>query len=93
MSDDDLSHEIIGAAIEVHRTLGPGLLESVYEESLYYELQCREILVLDDRLKCQSPTKAASSMDACVSIFSWKIVASWNVSPLSKTTPYFELSV
>ena len=35
-----LSHEIIGAAIEVHRTLGPGLLESSYQECL-----CRELLV------------------------------------------------
>ncbi len=31
--------EIIGAAIEVHRVLGPGLLESAYEECLCYELQ------------------------------------------------------
>ena len=35
----DLSHEIIGAAIEVHRRLGPGLLESAYEACLAYELQ------------------------------------------------------
>src|SRR5437762_3539518 len=33
-----LTERIIGAAIEVHRTLGPGLLESVYEECLCYEL-------------------------------------------------------
>lgn len=36
--DNQLTGEIIGAAIEVHRHLGPGLLESVYEESLRYEL-------------------------------------------------------
>jgi len=36
-----LSHEIIGAAIEVHRVLGPGLLESIYEEALVMELQDR----------------------------------------------------
>jgi hypothetical protein len=34
----ELSHEIIGAAIEVHRVLGPGLLESVYEKALTKEL-------------------------------------------------------
>jgi len=40
---DELSHEIIGAAIEVHRALGPGLLESVYEECLAHELTLRRI--------------------------------------------------
>ena len=35
---EELSKEVIAAAIEVHRALGPGLLESVYEECLGYEL-------------------------------------------------------
>ena len=35
---DPLTEQIIAAAIEVHRFLGPGLLESVYEEALCYEL-------------------------------------------------------
>lgn len=35
---DELTDRIIGAAIEVHRHLGPGLLESAYEECLCYEL-------------------------------------------------------
>ncbi len=38
MTENELSYEIIGAAIEVHRVLGPGLLESAYEECLCYEL-------------------------------------------------------
>jgi len=38
-----LSHEVIGAAIEVHRALGPGLLESAYEECLAHELAIRRI--------------------------------------------------
>ena len=37
--DDPLTHRIIGAAIEVHRLLGPGLLESTYEECLCLELR------------------------------------------------------
>ena len=42
LDGDELTGEIIGAAIEVHRSLGPGLLESVYEECLHYELkECR----------------------------------------------------
>ena len=38
-----LSHDVIGAAIEVHRWLGPGLLESVYEAALCRELTLRQI--------------------------------------------------
>ena len=45
MKENELSGEIIGAAIEVHRVLGPGLLESVYEEALTMELQDRNLPV------------------------------------------------
>jgi len=38
-----LIHTVIGAAIEVHRALGPGYLESVYEEALCVELEMRRI--------------------------------------------------
>lgn len=40
---DQLTEQIIGAAIEVHRVLGPGLLESIYEEALCVELGIRGI--------------------------------------------------
>jgi GxxExxY protein len=40
---EDLTEQVIGAAIEVHRTLGPGLLESAYEECLCHELHLRGI--------------------------------------------------
>lgn len=36
---DKITENIIGATIEVHKTLGPGLLESAYQECLYYELK------------------------------------------------------
>ena len=39
MKFDKLSNQIIGCAIEVHKTLGPGLLESTYEQCLAYELK------------------------------------------------------
>jgi GxxExxY protein len=48
--EQDLTKEIIGAAIEVHRELGPGLLESAYEVCLCYELKLRGIDVA-----CQVP--------------------------------------
>ncbi len=43
MEKDPLSGAVIGAAIEVHRHLGPGLLESAYEACLAHELQHRGI--------------------------------------------------
>ena len=43
MTDQQLTHEISGAAIEVHRTLGPGLLESACEECLARELSLRGV--------------------------------------------------
>jgi len=63
---DALSKDVIGAAIEVHRVLGPGLMESVYEKCLQRELELRGIkaskqiavtveykgLVFDDNLRC-----------------------------------------
>ena len=37
--DNEITEKIIGAAIKVHRALGPGLLESAYQECLFYELK------------------------------------------------------
>lgn len=42
-TENELSYEIIGSAIEVHRILGPGLLESAYEECLCYELEQKNL--------------------------------------------------
>lgn len=39
MIENEISKKIIGCAIEVHRQLGPGLLESAYQECLLYELE------------------------------------------------------
>jgi GxxExxY protein len=41
--DDPLTHRIIGCAIEVHRTLGPGLLESAYEQCMAHEMTLQDI--------------------------------------------------
>lgn len=51
MNINVLTREIIGCAIEVHRNLGPGLLESAYEECLVYELEKKMFSV-----KRQQPT-------------------------------------
>jgi GxxExxY protein len=45
MNGNQLTNEIIGSAIEVHRNLGPGLLESTYEECMAYELKERQLAI------------------------------------------------
>ena len=61
MDINELSSEIIGAAIEVHKALGPGLLESAYEECLSYELGLRRLLV--ERQKPLSITYKKRELD------------------------------
>ncbi len=39
MTENEISYKIIGAAIEIHKTIGPGLLESAYESALVYDLR------------------------------------------------------
>jgi GxxExxY protein len=47
---NDLSYRIIGAGVEVHRTLGPGLLESTYRTCLVYELRERGLNVVTEQV-------------------------------------------
>ncbi len=47
---DELSHTAIGAAIEVHRFKGPGLLESIYEKCMMRELELRGLTAVNQRL-------------------------------------------
>jgi len=48
LHDEDLTEAIIGAAIEVHRHLGPGLLESAYRRCLVHELRLRGVAVASE---------------------------------------------
>lgn len=48
-TENELSTIIIGEAIYIHKTLGPGLLESVYKECLYYRLIKRNLNVIKER--------------------------------------------
>ena len=45
MSENDISTKVIGLAIEVHRVLGPGLLENAYKECLYYKINKSDLFV------------------------------------------------
>jgi GxxExxY protein len=49
MSENDIAKKIVSAAIEVHRTLGPGLFESVYERCLIHELQSMRLNVVSQK--------------------------------------------
>ena len=54
MEFDELSNKVIGCALEVHRNLGPGLLESTYEQCLAHELKIANILF---KLQCPLPVE------------------------------------
>lgn len=48
MEINDLSYKIIGLAIDVHKELGPGLLESAYQECLFYEIKSAGLKVVKE---------------------------------------------
>jgi GxxExxY protein len=45
MNENEISNKIIGISINIHQSLGPGLLESAYKECLYYRIQKEGIFV------------------------------------------------
>ena len=45
MSENEIANKVIGLAIEVHRILGPGLLEKTYQECLYYKINQSGLLI------------------------------------------------
>ena len=49
MNENDLSTIIIGCALDIHKELGPGLLESAYQECLFYELQNKGLKVVKEK--------------------------------------------
>jgi GxxExxY protein len=45
MTENEIASKVIGIAIELHRVLGPGLLESAYQECMYYKIEKSGLLV------------------------------------------------
>ena len=68
MPDNILTRQIIGAAIEVHKLLGPGLIESAYEHCLCHEFTLRG-LPFERQRRSRWSTKASSSTADFASIF------------------------
>ena len=71
MELNEITEQIIGSAIEVHRALGPGLLESTYEACLLHELAERKLYA--ERQKAPSSTKVTASTSAIVSTCWWNV--------------------
>lgn len=49
MNENEVANKIIGCAIEVHKALGPGLLENAYQECLFYKLQKEGLMVQKEK--------------------------------------------
>jgi GxxExxY protein len=72
----DEVYAIVGAAIEVHRILGPGFLEAVYQEALEIELRLRQyLLIRSDDFK--STTRTYCSRDSTSQTL-LDLIASWS---------------
>lgn len=50
MTENEIAYEIVGACLEIHREVGPGLLESAYQNALLYELKNRGLEVKEQVL-------------------------------------------
>ena len=74
---DRLGHDVIGAAIEVNRLKGPGLIESIYARCMLSELELRSIPSITQQLFGLN-TRDSSSMNHCVLTSWWTIACSWN---------------
>ena len=71
---DELSHTVIGAAIEVHRIKGPGLIEGIYEKCLMHELNLRKLAAVNQKLVkieykgivCEEPLRFDVLVEECL---------------------------
>jgi GxxExxY protein len=84
-----LTHDVIGAAIEVHKDKGPGLLESIYEWCLTMELQLRghqiqnqkEVTVRYKQFQRQYPLRFDLLVDRCLFV---EVKAVTDIHPINK---------
>lgn len=98
MTENEISNIIIGLAIEIHRKLGPGLLENVYKECLFYKITQRGFLV--DKEKSMPLTFEEVQLDCGYRIdllvenkfiTEIKSVESLSVNHLAQTLTYLRL--
>jgi GxxExxY protein len=99
MTENELSHQIIGCAIKVHTALGPGLLEHAYEECLFYELQLAGLHVSKQKalplVYCEVKLDAGYRVDLLVEnkvVVEVKAVDVLNDVHLAQVLTYLKLS-
>ena len=97
--EDELSGKIIGCTIEVHKTFGPGLLESTYRDALLFELEERKIPVKKEQhvplIYKGMDLKSSYRMDLIVEdkvIIELKAVEGFNDIHFAQTLTYIKLT-
>jgi len=99
MKENEISGKVIGCAIEVHKALGPGLLESAYEECLYYELQAaglkvekqKSLPVVYKEVKLEAGYRIDLLVENCV-VIELKSVEALNDVHTAQVLTYLKLS-
>jgi GxxExxY protein len=98
MTENEISTTIIGLAIQIHRTLGPGLLENVYKECLFYKIKQRGLNVEKEKsmplLFEEIKLDCGYRIDLLVEnkfIIEIKAVESLTVNHLAQTLTYLKL--
>lgn len=99
MTENEITETIIGCAIKVHKALGPGLLESAYEECLYYELRKttldierqRPLPLIYEEVKLECGYRADLSVNRKV-IIEVKSIEALNDIHLAQILTYLKLS-
>jgi GxxExxY protein len=95
---NQIAYDVISCAIEVHKILGPGLLESVYEDCMVYELELRgfdvkrqqKVLVMYKEIKLETELRFDLLVNDCV-VVELKAVQEINPIEIAKLLSYMKL--
>lgn len=98
MTENEISNIVIGIAIEIHKKLGPGLLENVYKECLFYKIKQRGLLVEKEKaiplIFEEIQLDCGYRIDLLVEnkfLIEIKTVESFSVNHLAQTLTYLKL--
>lgn len=99
MENKELTQEVIRAALQVHKTLGPGLLENAYQECLFYQLQKngfrvekeKVLPIVYDKMKLDRGYRIDLLIEDCL-VIEVKSVEALNDVHLAQTLTYLRLA-